>query len=727
MARPIVLVATTSPVMAYALQERLEGECKALGLKLEICPDGDEYKVGNENVRAYDSAEALFDALDKFDPMELADTLVALDVGTELDNAFRPAASEDQRWHVTKKRAGVAVELLLRYPQVFPMFLSPSVPVKKDEAKKTAETKVSGNDKVVEPTWRNTSNNRWRGFHQLCNELCTLHKPKNADIEMCKLLQAFQVPLHFVSPLDNGDGIVSTLARFARGMRCWFDPTGLRTLVKNRFLGTVFGSNDDGSNTNSQPAALLDRLKNVCVAIDEEHEFTLLNAYTAWKFGRRSWVVTTFGEFDDFPLWVNKKCYSRDVVVLRDIDLRFPDVPDASELRIQNGKSPRELLMDICSCLWNKEETRDCAKEGYTSPGNKIGEAWRVCAVSSVVSDNTNLKVLRNKKTGQRVKNNKIEYLGFKKPIGTIYDLKPFLVDSQNDKKKQKSITARIEAVRSDGSKVRHGAPYSNLAMAEALLKNSIRCNADPSAHLIGALLAMEAYELLLGMSKTTALEALLALHKHEVAAEVSFPGISHSLETKERKKDIKQTLDALYEHGAKNKEQVKRMFLSQFWAELRIQYKNGEQFDAAEEANVQSLLNMKWLNMRWLKWLPGCSLSQGVKCLLLRISTSLVWWTLGAVISSLLFTAVYAVANGYTSSLSRHGWRIFLQIWSQVILAMIQVQLNDPESNGVAIVVNPDSKAGILAHLLAISHLGVSYVLFGLLIAMIYRKITRG
>lgn len=745
MARPIVLVATTNYVMAYALQERLKGECKVLGLKLDVCPDGDEYKVGDENVRAYDSAEALFDALDRFDPMELADTMVVLDVGTELDNAFRPAASEDQRWHVTKKRAGVAVELLLRYPQVFPIFLSPSVPVTEDEAKKAAETKGGGKDRVVEPTWRSTAKGEWRGFCQLREELCTKHKHEDEkpDLVACESLYAFRVPLHFVSPLDNGDGMVSTLARFARGMRCWFDPTGLRTLVKNRFLGTIFGSNDDWGDTDLQRAALLDRLKNVCVAIDEEHEFTLLNAYTAWKFGRRSWVVTTFGEFDDSPLWVNNAVGdSRDVVVLRDVDLRFPDVPDtdAPELGIQNGKSPRALLMDICSCLWNTKETRNCTKGGNTSPGNKIGEAWRVCAVSSMVSDNTKLKVLRNNKTGQRVKNNKIEYLGFKKPIGTIYDLKPFLFTESDDKKKQnstntqagavgskgnqddkeeqKSIAARIKAAPSEGSKGGHGAPYSNLAMAEALLKSSLRCNVDPSAHLIGALLAMESYELLLGMSKTTALEALLALHKHEAAAEVSFPGISHSLETKERKKDIKQTLDALYARGAKSKEQVKRMFLSQFWAELRIQYKNGEQFDAAEEANVQSLLNMKWL-----KWLSECSPLQCIKYLILRISTSLVWWFLGAFVSSLMFTVLYAIVYKYTFLPSPHGLETFFRIWYQVILAMIEVQRIEPLSNDIP----HNLIARIFDPTLTILHLGVSYVLFGILIAMIYRKITRG
>lgn len=699
MARPIVLVATTNPIMAYALQERLKDDCKALGLKLEVCPDGDKDK--KLKVGFYQSAEELFDALEKRDPVELADTLVVLDVGTDLDNAFRPAASQDN-WHVTSNRAGVAVELLLRFPQVFPVFLSPSVPVSTDEAKSEGNDKV----KVVESKWRDAKENEWAGFYRLREEICTKHKPGEPNWEACKSLHAFQVPLHFVSPL-YGDGLVSTLARFARGMRCWFDPTGLRTLVKNRFLGTVFG-NDQTWKADTQRKVLLDRLNNVCVAIDEEREFALLNAYTAWKFGRRAWVVTSFGEFDDSPLWVYNEGDFSNVVVLRDIDVRFPDILDASKLGLW-GISPRELMKDNYSCLWSKKETRVCATS-IDAPGNKIGKDWRVRAVSSENGIISDPKVWENDKFGQRRKGSKIEYFGLNKPIGTIYDLKPCLFEKQGDKE---SIAARIEVVGSEGNEGGHGAPYTNLAMAEALLISSGRCKDHSSSHLIGALLAMEAYELLLGMSKTTALEALLSLHRHEAAAEVNFPGVSHSLEIKDRIEDVEQTLKKLYEDNktnARDKEPVKRMFLSQFWAELRIQYKDGEQFDAAEEANVRSLLNSyDWLKM-WM----------------LRPATSLKWWGVYAFIISFILTLGYGSFSPKVKLAC--GWREFLnfiEIWWQVIMAMLQMQLSD---KGVVATVELGDKLGLYLglYLVEILHMGVSYLLLGLLISMLYRKITR-
>ena len=762
MARPIVLIATTDPAMAYALQERLKGDCKTLGLKLEVCPDGNESDVAGAKARAYDSAEALFDALEKRDPVELADTLVVLDVGAELDNAFRPAANKDEGWHVTARRAGVAVELLLRFPQLFPVFLSPAVPVPQNGWGETGDSPICPIGGNMAASVKKLGSGDWLGYSNLQDALSTRHmgecKSANGDplpkeISLDALF-ALATPLHFVSPLDGAKGLTSTLARFARGMRCWFDPTGLRTLVKNRFLGTVFGNNEKWVKTTTQREVLLDRLDNVCVAIDEEREFALLNAYTAWKFGRRAWVVTTFGEFDDSPLWVDKEGDSSDVIVLRDIDVRFPDIPDSSKLGLQKETSPRDIIKDIYSCLWSKKETRkcnDCTKVNPGFPGNKIGNSWRVRAVSSEKGVRKIEEWKNNSKDtqlGQSGKDIDIEYLGLKKPIGTIYDLKPLLVENSD---KEETIAARIDVVSSTGNEGGHGAPYSNLAMAEALLISSGCCKDHSSSHLIGALLAMEAYELLLGMSKTTALEALLAVHKHEAAAEVSFPGVSHSLNIKDRKEDVEQTMSRLYENEenekANDKEQVKRMFLSQFWAELRIQYKEGEQFNAAEEANVQSLLNMSW-KPKWLqcqKWgvlsdkavkvwaklrcLPrSCDTAKTLlakiplvfKIWVLRTATSISGWILSSTVVSLILTIGYG--SKFYLQPDGEGVRKFFEIWSQVILSMLQMQFKDNSE----LVAYPVPDAGVCAHLFAIFHLGISYVLFGLLISMIYRKITR-
>lgn len=722
MSRPTVLVATTNSAMAYALQASLKENCRSLGLKLEICPDGDESDIGKD-VRTYDSSEVLFDALEKRDPMELADTLVVLDVGAELNNAFSPAAIKDERWHVTKNRAGIAVELLLRFPHVFPVFLSPSVPVSSEKDKVFSDEKQprqANHNEHETSKVASVTNNEWKGFRSQLKNLNTQNKPYTDDDKWNSLtssLMQLYGALQFVSPLDAGKDLNSSLEFFARGMRCWFDPTGLRTLVRNYFLGTLFGSNNDWSNTRCKNDkapqlrdALLTRLGQETIAIDEEREFALLSAYTSWKYGRRAWMVTTYGEFNK-GLWVTKHGENpRNVIVLRDVDVRFPDISNVQQVKREEQveqlevRSIREQLKDVGSPLeWKKN----------------IDATWYVRAISGDANIKEDLDAAN--RVGQDPveiqPNGSAKYYGFRKPIGSLYELKSVLGKEAGDA--VHSLQSCISAADDSKGGGGHGAPYSNLAMAEALLRYSSVCKESPSAHLIGALLAMESYELLLGMSKTTALEALLAVHKHEVMAEVSFPGVSHTVDIEERKKDVEATLDSLYKDNAsvgepknfkqkKGSERVKKIYLSQFWSELRIQYHDGEQFDAAEKANIQSLINSHdWLKM-WM----------------LHPATSIIWWLWYALGSSFIFALGYGWLS--TNVSFQVCWPEclinFLDIWWQVVMAMLQVQLGDNDQ----IVTASKSGSEFGLHIVELLHMGVSYLLLGLLISMLYRKITR-
>lgn len=86
-------------------------------------------------------------------------------------------------------------------------------------------------------------------------------------------------------------------------MRAWFDPTGLRTVVRNEFLLALFlVSTMIGTTVRKNRSILQDRLRLSAVAIDEERGCTF-TAYAAYKFGRRTWLVTTFSEFENGPLW----------------------------------------------------------------------------------------------------------------------------------------------------------------------------------------------------------------------------------------------------------------------------------------------------------------------------------------------------------------------------------------------------------------------------------------
>lgn len=722
MTRPTVLIATTQPAMSYALGEKLKPICQKRGLKLEVCPDGVESVVGDANVRAYDSAEALFEALEKRNPMELADTLVVLDIGTQLTGAFEPKAPKDECWHITDNRAGVAVELLLRFPQVFPVFLSPSVPV---------EDQIENTDKVVLPARIEVHEGKWEAFHSLQDSLCR----KDEFPYFRFAVHAFCVPLHFVSPLDGGLGLSSTISRFARGMRCWFDPTGLRTLVKCRFLGTLFGSATVWDNTLDQREVLLARLDHAAVAIDEEREFAMLNAYAAYKFGRRSWIVTTFGEFNDEPLWVARTpdvAHNLDVVVLRDIDLRFPDMPETESLRNQ--------LKSVKTDVW-KIQTR-------------IGGNWRLRVVSSqagIVAEKEADWDDEKKRIGENddeEKNDK--YIGLTKPIGSLYELKELLFKAGEP---ANSVASRLDIVKDDEKTGGHGAPYLNLAMAESLLLQARHCKDGPTENLVGALLAGDAYELLLCMSKTTALEALLLQHKKEVASEVEFPGVAHAIDIRSRRNDIEATLNKISEKDASAS--MRNMFLSQFWSELRTVYKNGEQFKAAEQANVESLVHSTWRPKRprwpWLekliltlprlhwpeKFLPSSVLERnqhviGVKSFFIKPAISFWMWLSWAILGSAVFTSFYILSTQCGENIR---WERVIPVLHQVILSSLSaspakgiIRIEDCLDMRVRVtdtatqVVAPD----VGFYLLTLVHFAFSYVMLGLLISMIFRKITR-
>ncbi len=742
MSRPTILIATTDPVMACALHSRLGKACLRLGLKLELCPggDGEQCDFGNEKLRVYSCAEALFDHLESCKPMDLADTLVVLDVGTRLKEAFEPAASKDNDWHITgNRRAGVAVELILRFPQIFPVILSPAVPC--DEPDKI---------EVFEPTTRDIGKDEWQQFRSVWHELCVKHRLKEEDGEAKEVCQplcisdallAYRVPLHFMSPLDGGRGLVSTLVRFAHGMRCVFDSTGLRTLVRNYFLGTVFGNKENWKKTEKQREELAGRLNHMVVTIDEEPEFSFFNAYSAYKFGYRAWMVTTYAEFggssesDSLPLWawqgegkdINK------VVILRDVDLRFPDLPDDAD-------PIREHLKSVCSPVWAFQKNKQ----------KRMAEEWRCRVVSSnehvieeidCPSEWTNEgQCQRGEKCqyiGHKEKEFDYEYLGLRKPVGTLYRIKSLLNTIEG------SMLSRISTV-SERATGGHGAPYSNLAMAESLLRQSKGCSGSPVASLVGAFLASEAYCLLLGMSRTTALEALQQAHKQEAEAEISFVGVAHEMRIHDRKDDIEASLDKLYEEPDTEKgktppnvqisdhririSNIKRIFLSQFWAEMRVIYREGEHFSAAEAANIESLVRLEWRlfpsRFTWTRKLKKLLrmpwMGMGFKRLLLKPAVSIGAWVLAFLLNVLFFTTSYALVWGRSFQCSWEGVFTYGRIFAQVLIGSFGMQLL---GNGE--LVHPKQYDGwqLFAMLF---HVGFSYVLFGLLISMIYRKITR-
>ena len=736
MPRPTVLVATTNPAMAYALRQKLSEPCRQLGLKLEICPEGEKRDKDNVlETYAYASAEELFDCLAARPPMALADTLVVLDVGADLLEAFQPVALRDgDGWHVTRQqRAGVAVELILRFPQVFPVVLSPAVPAEAVANGGLPDITATVTPKKPKKPVEYKAAKEWQqNFADLVKLLSTAHRVKqDQDTPIVSFydLKACWVPLHFVSTLDKGAGLGSTLARFARGMRCWFDPTGLRTLVKNYFLGIVFGSQDEWKAEDSR-AVLRNRLERVAIAVDEEREFAVLNAYTSYKFGRRAWLVTTFAEFEDPFLWqVDTPDASDDQdvprVVLRDVDLRFPDIPDHAEKKRElidakgNNILTRDQLKLIHSPIW--EKCKDDSARGVQN--------WFVRCVTS----HPNVKEATCDDWGQKPRVTPLQltpdehvFFGLAKPIASLYNLKSLLIKSGDPQ----SIASRLVATPEGGSG-NHGAPYLNLAMAESLLQQAGVCKNGPVENLIGALLAGEAYELLLGMSKTTALEALMMMHKKEVAAETGFPGVSENLVIDPRKEDIKASLDSL--NCAKK---IGYLFLSRFWADLRPVYRDAELFEPAEAANRESLIYTQWIPR-----IPQirCKCVLKFKGMLVCAATSFGWLSGISLGLWILLTIPYTFFVGQSISFFTRPIEWFSLLGNVVRFVLADARLPHLFWEWLNLLKNVALTSLALQPTKLVEDLngdygwtlliqvGISYVLFGLLVAIFQRKITRG
>jgi len=335
----------------------------------------------------------------------------------------------------------------------------------------------------------------------------------------------------------------------------------------------------------------------VAVAIDEEREFAMFSAYAAWKYGRRAWVVTTCSEFLKHPLWDARYERAEDLILLRDLDLRFPDIPAGEE-------GLREALVDIGN--WQ------CM----------LSDNWHARVVTGerdvilVASRKVRSKFPRDRifwRVGQKGLGEEMEFLGFRKPVSTLYDLS--MVFGSEASEITTTTISRLGTAGSNHS-YRHGAEYVNLVIAESLLRQARHCSGGVESHLLGALLASECFELLLGMSKTTALEALQEMHSAEVQAEVSFMGIDHAMRTTPRRDDLEKTLEALYcsvieKSGASQNtrryrsslRRVQRVFLSQIWEDLKQIYKSAERFEAADEANLESLVNSEWFKHPWQRF----------------------------------------------------------------------------------------------------------------------------
>jgi hypothetical protein len=701
--QPRVIVAATTDI-ATSIESLLTEECRNLGLALQVGP--------NAGKSRFDNSEELIYELSKLNPTDLFDTLLVVHIGVDLMECFRSSVLRTQSpWHNSSiNKPGIAMELVLRFPQLLPVFLTPFAPP--------------------------DGEGEWGEFKAWLAEWVS-----DADVEAEYMVPGWE-QLHFATPLNGYQGLIKNLQRFASGFRSIFDPTGFRTLLRNRFLAQVFGSETrkrkGWDNTSVARGKLNDRLRKLAVIIDEEQDLTLLIGYSFYKFGYRSWMMSSHAELinKNAPSWVTAK----NALLARDIDLRFPDMPSSDE-----PSSMRQLFRDIYSDQWSKiiGNLKDCQVRVISQDPNIVTAREAAAYKHKVDVECDGLKAYKaridnapdNLNKNRQIDSKVIEkeslrlgqtcgcstphkYIGLTKPLMSIYAATGLILDEGEANVSVLSCLSQSEESR----RVSHGAPYFNLRIASDLIEQSRKCRECPELRsaLVAALLAQEAYSLLLGMSRNTSLSALREMHLAEAKIECSSTGVAHSVSIKARRADLDETVSNI-SPGVPGSN-----FLAKLWADLRLVYKDGEQFEASEKANIESLVNTNWIfgtrghfasKSLFIQNLVK-AFKQAFLLTLFSFSYLLIFLFLWAFVLTIVFCNLQ---TGWHFALTCDGFVNFMDVYARVLVAISRAEAISTQ--GLSI---PDGK-GFLYRLTDILCAFTSVLAIGLIVSIIFRKSTRG
>lgn len=666
--RPRVLLACRSTESATVFRTLLAPVCIENGLRLQ---------VGTLSTDHFESSEELVHTLAAMPAEDLLDTLLLLfDVGPDVDECFSSSIRTGQsRWHVSHlSKPGIGLDLTLRFPQLWVVVVSALVPFSFNE-----EMPV---------------------FTRFCADLENTC-PQRPHPKWWRL--------HFASSIEDDLRYTKTLVRrFARGLRCLYDPTGFRTLLRNRFLGQIFGGilPKDWRATENQRFILARRLSHTVAVIDEEPDLSLLSAYSAYKHGCCVWMVNTYEEFKTRheATWHS----ARPLTVVRDLDLRFPDIPT------DNDQATAENVRNNLSKLRSADHPSGISPEWTDLLGTK--EAQNGLRIRVLSLDRQRVRVPQ-KVSGSiddvfgevKPANTCSLLIGLTKPISSVYAAAELLPQGF-----QQTLVAQM-APATEVSTGHHGAEYLNLEMASSLVANcrELRRDGGFRSSLLCALLAQEAYCLLLGMSRTTALEAMREIHLGEAQAEAESLSISHTINLEARKGELDTIAAKVSGSGGEAWD-----YLAKVWTELRVVYREGEQFEAAETANVESLIYRRWFSR--VQWrLPQRAI--GLKRFAVRAFTSasclfaiFIGWTL-------FLTVVHVWRQGWYFTPSIEGVCAFLRVYSRVVTAICRAESLTVEASWYF-------DQSLPYYWVADVCTAISSIFFvGLTVSVIFRKVVRG
>lgn len=334
----------------------------------------------------------------------------------------------------------------------------------------------------------------------------------------------------------TSDDLDSIIKLHQRDFSTLFDGTGLRDSIRQRIK------------QNKEAAPIRTRPK-IALAVDDEKAYAFFNAYTAYRFGLRSHAVCSHELLQHLAGESSPRQEDDVEVVFEDVYLKFPDrdpldAESLSSLEVRDRKFPRLKAAKYRVFVTRgntrlegrkraKENRAHCAKlrkQGHWNrtlykPYAGIFDLWKRSRLAKAL--------VKTRIRDERSRLTKFQLWISSMVRGYVSEAHCFDSTTNQDE-------------RSEGG---HGAPGRVLEIAELLIDRAelVLQSAITVPHAIrGALLALEAHELLGNQTPTVSLEALALKHQLEVKAECMFYGVERNFDVSERMREFRRDIASI-------------------------------------------------------------------------------------------------------------------------------------------------------------------------------------
>jgi len=502
-----------------------------------------------------------------------------------------------------------------------------------------------------------------------------------------------------------------------------FDPTGLREWVRARTNEKLVDLHNKSGEAGQTVALQLPirREANLAAALDDEVDYATIHAYTAYRYGYRADILTTwalmkerFGSDRAKRLPPSESHGYR--LLLEDMRLTFADKPGYTHLSklpaYAQGTSARQGRAHHCPLL---SDDRDKSE-------------WRILITSGQIGyDDTlvdeNETYLLRKRTGSGA----VCY----KPLGGLCDiwtktgLRGDGEHAQNNRGNALGFLWPPEEIMDDLHDG-HGSPGKLGMVARVLVERAGLAGREASSArdwIKAALLASEAAELLGGKTPTLTLAALALKHEFEVRAECTFIGAGFHFGLDQRLKEIKAEVESVCRWFHEEKRiQAKLDAETTIINRLKLAFSEAGQLEEEERC----LIKLRWLNrlmatpkgwrhltvVHWVGWLV---LAYGEWLLgsFARLITLTIAWVVGLGWAARALTKQDAVPSIHETGSQTIGWFFGGNAASDPQVAFEKIQIfGDPLSISIHVL----SWVAVAA--------GVFHV--GILVSYLYSLISR-